>query len=192
MTFGVALILQQAARDISVRPASTSAPAWLPGYRAPRRPLPMTRLFILGSPLCVTVPGLRPEGHSARAPDPGCCAEPATSPRPPASRPGGPTTTFFIGSGPGRYRRCRADPDRVHQPDTGHQLHYGRLPGGGGRRHRPDQGRGHRRLRAGRPAVGLRIQHDGSAGQGPCSSIIVVFLQLRPQGMFNVRTRSLV
>ena len=68
--------------------------------------------------------------------------------------------------------------------EPGHQLHHRRLPGRRRRRHRPDQGRGDRGLRA-RHAAGLRrvLDHGLSIAKVVVFVVIVAFLQVRPQGL---------
>src|SRR5690606_23578023 len=67
---------------------------------------------------------------------------------------------------PRRRRRGRAHADGLDLVEPRHVLRHRRVPRRGHRRHRPDQGRGDRRVRARRRAVVGRVLHDGVDREG--------------------------
>src|SRR5690606_23061666 len=67
---------------------------------------------------------------------------------------------------PGRGRRCRPDAARVDGTDARHQLHRRRVPGRGGRWHRPDQGMRDRRVRPRADPGDVRVLHDRQPREG--------------------------
>ena len=103
VTWGVALVLQQLARDVFGAPnVDVPAPAWLPGaVEVLGFAFPKSRLFILALSIAACRgAGRRAEVHLARPPHPGRGAEPPLAPRARASpRRATDRLTFFIGSG---------------------------------------------------------------------------------------------
>ena len=195
VTFGVGLILQQVARNLFGAPAvNVVAPSWLSGgVEILGAVVPKTRIFILVLAIvCVTVLAVvlkaSPMGRRIRA---------VVQNRDLAETSGISSrrtdiTTFFIGSGLASVAGVALTLIGSTSPTTGQSYLIDAflvvVVGGLGQ----IKGTVIAAFALGILNSFIEIQHHRIAGQGPVFVIIVVFLQVRPQGLFTVRTRSLV
>ncbi|MDX1872569.1 urea ABC transporter permease subunit UrtB [Mycolicibacterium sp. 120266] len=195
VTFGVGLILQQVARDIFGAPAvNVTAPAWLSGgIEVLGAVVPKTRIFILVlAVLCVTVLAVvlkaSPMGRRIRA---------VVQNRDLAETSGISSrrtdiTTFFIGSGLAGVAGVALTLIGSTSPTTGQSYLIDAflvvVVGGLG------QIKGTVIAAFGLGLLNSFIEYSTTASLAKVIVfvIIVVFLQARPQGLFTVRTRSLV
>ena len=195
VTFGVGLILQQVARDIFGAPAvNVSAPQWLSGgFDIMGAVVPKTRLFILVlAVVCVTVLAVvlkvSPMGRRIRA---------VVQNRDLAETSGISSrktdiTTFFIGSGLAGVAGVALTMIGSTSPTIGQSYLIDAflvvVVGGLG------QIKGTVIAAFGIGFLNSFIEYNTTASLAKVILfvVIVIFLQVRPQGLFTVRTRSLV
>ncbi|AQA05755.1 urea ABC transporter permease subunit UrtB [Mycobacterium sp. MS1601] len=195
VTFGVGLILQQVARDIFGAPAvNVIAPAWLSGgFDIMGAVVPKTRLFILVlAVVCVTVLAMvlkvSPMGRRIRA---------VVQNRDLAETSGISSrktdiTTFFIGSGLAGVAGVALTLIGSTSPTIGQSYLIDAflvvVVGGLG------QIKGTVIAAFGIGFLNSFIEYNTTASLAKVILfvLIVIFLQVRPQGLFTVRTRSLV
>ena len=195
VTFGVGLILQQVARDIFGAPAvNVVAPEWLSGgVEILGAVVPKTRIFILVlAVICVTVLALvlktSPMGRRIRA---------VVQNRDLAETSGISSrrtdiTTFFIGSGLAAVAGVALTLIGSTSPTIGQSFLIDAflvvVVGGLGQ----IQGTVIAALALGFLNSFIEYGTTASLAKVIVFAIIVIFLQVRPQGLFTVRTRSLV
>ena len=156
--------------------------------------LPYNRLFILVLAVgCVVAICALPDPAAARAGGCGRSCRTASSPRSAASPPSRvDQLTFFIGSGLAGVAGVALTLIGPVGPNLGTVLHRGRLPG---RRRRRASGQLRGAVLA---ALALGVLNsyvefwtDASLAKVVVFAVIVAFLQVRPQGLFVLRTRAL-
>ena len=195
VTWGVALVLQQLARDLfgSARRGRCRRPRGCPAAsRSSGSPSP--------GPGCsswcwrsrrVTGLAVGLKAHLRSAAGSGRWCRTGSSPRAPASPPGTDRLTFFIGSGLAGVAGVALTLIGSIVPAPGTELRRRRLPGGRGRRHRPDQGRGDRGLRARHRWAWIEYTTTASLAKVIVFALIVAFLQVGRRASSPLRTRSL-
>ena len=192
-TWGVGLVLQQAARSIFGAPnVQVTSPPWLTAasrvgarFAAVQAAVHHRAGDLLRRRRSISTCTAR-QGRRMRAVD----AEPRDGGLPGRGDPPGRRLTFALGSGLAGVAGCALTllgPDR---PVAGHLLHRGRLHGGGA---------GRRRAAAGHDPGGaadrcfehLRssLEHTATVGKVLVFVLVIAFLQWRPAGLVALRTR---
>ena len=196
VTFGVALVLQQLARDVFGAPnVDVRAPAWLSGaVDILGVGIPKTRLFILALAVARASSALslaaQAHARSAGASAPPCRT--ATWPRRRASR-RGPTDrlTFFVGSGVAGVAGVALTLLGSVGPTLGTNYIVDAflvvVVGGIGQL----KGAVIAAFALGLLQAGFEYSTTASIAKVLLFVVIVAFLQVRPQGLVSVRTRSL-